>query len=295
MLTPIRPVLAMLAVFGCLLTIPGAARAAQSYDACQGRFIDSLPVTISSQGVWCLRKDVSTGITVGAAILIATNNVTIDCNDFKIGGLSAGLNTFAVGIRAQDRLNATVRNCNIRGFHSGVWIEGSQALSAGHVIENSRFSSNTHYGIFLVGDDSVIEHNKVLDTGGSTSDPGGAVGINAVYNVDVLDNLISNLAPVPNGGGNAGSYGIQTMYGAGSVAGNRVRGLSSVGTGSVAGIFVYNTGGQRTSVHDNDLVGFGPGSGVDCFSAMALVHGNTIGGFASPVSTCSDGGNHLGL
>ncbi len=65
------------------------AHAAESYDNCTG-FIDSVPATITTQGTWCLRKNLATNITTGNAITIATNNVTIDCNDFKIGGLAAG-------------------------------------------------------------------------------------------------------------------------------------------------------------------------------------------------------------
>jgi hypothetical protein len=45
---------------------------------------------IGKQGVWCLRKDQSTANTSGSAITINTNNVTVDCNDFKIGELAAG-------------------------------------------------------------------------------------------------------------------------------------------------------------------------------------------------------------
>src|SRR5690606_24652633 len=86
---------ALLLLGGLAATQP--ARAAQSYDACTG-FIDSVPATISTQGVWCLRKDLSTNITSGNAITIATNNVTIDCNDFKLGGLAAGNGSNAFGI-----------------------------------------------------------------------------------------------------------------------------------------------------------------------------------------------------
>ena len=145
---PIRLPLVTLLVLAGLLSAPGAALAAQSYDACEGRFIDSLPATITTQGVWCFRKDLSTAITSGGAITIATNNVTIDCNDFKLGGLAAGAATAARGIQASDKLNATIRNCNVRGFYAGVYIDGTaRAKTAGHVIENNRFASNTHYGI----------------------------------------------------------------------------------------------------------------------------------------------------
>src|SRR4249920_1444376 len=85
---------------------PRLAHAAQSYDNCTG-FITSLPATISTQGTWCLKQDLATAVTTGSAILINTNNVTIDCNDFKLGGLGAGLATLANGIYSLNRVNAT--------------------------------------------------------------------------------------------------------------------------------------------------------------------------------------------
>ncbi|QSX77956.1 right-handed parallel beta-helix repeat-containing protein [Agrilutibacter solisilvae] len=298
MLIPIRPLLATLAVLTGLLALPGAARAAQSYDACEGRFIESLPVVIGTQGVWCMRKDLTTAITTGAAITIATNNVTIDCNDFKLGGLAAGSATMTSGILAEDRLNATVRNCNIRGFYAGVSIEASSRThSAGHVVQDNRFASNTRYGIFLEGDGSVVERNKVIDTGGSTSVPGAAVGISVTYDGDVLGNLVSNLAAVPNGSGAASANGIQVLYSSGTIAGNRVRGLAVQGSGTAVGILTYDdTSTARPSVHDNDLVGPGttPSAGVYCYSAKHLAHDNTIGGFITALTTCTDGGNFVG-
>src|SRR5207342_2748301 len=101
-----------------LLLSPGLAKAAESYDNCSGTIV-SLPATISTQGTWCLKQDLATAITSGAAITINTNNVTIDCNNFKLGGLAAGLGTSAVGIYASGRQNTKVRHCNIRGFFNG--------------------------------------------------------------------------------------------------------------------------------------------------------------------------------
>jgi hypothetical protein len=51
------------------------ALAAESYDNCTG-FIDPLPAVITTQGTWCLRKDLRTAVASGHAITIATNNVT---------------------------------------------------------------------------------------------------------------------------------------------------------------------------------------------------------------------------
>jgi hypothetical protein len=60
--------------------------------------ITALPYTISTQGVYCLTGNLSTGMTSGSAITIATNNVVLDLNGFKIGGLAAGPDTNATGI-----------------------------------------------------------------------------------------------------------------------------------------------------------------------------------------------------
>src|SRR5687767_11593422 len=98
--------------------------AAEGYSNCEG-FIDSLPATITTQGVWCLRQDLNTPISSGYAIDIRTNNVTIDCNDFKIGGMAGGSATSAYGVHAVSALNTTVRNCTVRGFYIGVRLNGS--------------------------------------------------------------------------------------------------------------------------------------------------------------------------
>ena len=107
------------ALFAAMLLLPPPPlRAAESYDNCTG-FIDSVPATIATQGVWRLRAHLGTAITTGAAINIAANNVTIDCNDFKLGGLAATDASAAMGISASGRQNATVRRCQLRGFFQG--------------------------------------------------------------------------------------------------------------------------------------------------------------------------------
>src|SRR5688572_286205 len=119
-----------------------------------------------------MRKDLATAISDGNAITVAANNVTVDCNDYKLGGLAAGAGSVAYGIRVQDRHNATIRHCNIRGFHAGVIIDSTtQAETAGHVIKDNRFDGNLVYGILIDGENSVVERNQVLDTGGSTLNP----------------------------------------------------------------------------------------------------------------------------
>ena len=285
-----RRLTASLLLLASLIAAPFSARAAQSLDTCVG-FIDTLPATISTQGVWCLRHDLSTSITSGNAITIATNNVTIDCNDFKLGGLAAGAGTQAYGIYADSRLNATVRHCNVRGFLRGVYFIGS--AGGGHVVEDNRFDGNTLYGIFAQGDGSVVRRNQVTDTGGSSTDTGNAFGIFTTYAVDVLDNTVSGVLPSADGIGNGAAYGIYTISNpSGSISGNGVRGLVKLGTGAAYGIYNVNSG--RISVRGNDVSGDGStgGIGLACSDSSGSARDNTISGFATAIATCADSGGN---
>ena len=107
----------------------GPAAAAESYDSCFG-FIDALPATITTQGTWCLRQNLDTSATTGNMIEIQTNNVTIDCNGFRMRGSGGGASTTATGIFANGRLNLVIRRCTIRGFSLGIRRPGEAALSS---------------------------------------------------------------------------------------------------------------------------------------------------------------------
>ncbi len=82
--------------------------------------IDSIPFIITVQGIYCLTGNLASSLTSGEMITVATNNVTIDMNGFKLGGLAAGTATLANGIFALDRRNITIRNGSIRGFLRGI-------------------------------------------------------------------------------------------------------------------------------------------------------------------------------
>jgi hypothetical protein len=277
------------------LAAPRTAHAAESYDNCTG-FITSVPAVITTQGTWCLKHDLSTAMTSGNAIDIQTNNVTIDCNDFKIGGLAAGAATEAYGIAAGNRLNVTVRRCNIRGFFIGAGLWGK--YGGGNTVEDSRFDNNTYIGLQVAGDGSVARRNRVLDTGGTTvaSAAGGAVGIYAQYTADVLDNIVSGVAATTGTNGDVAGISAQFGYDAGgsvgqSISDNHVRGLSAAGTGAVGGIISFMT--QRLILRKNDLVGdAGARSiGIVCYASDSHAMENVIDGFVTGILVCSDDGN----
>jgi len=150
-----------------LLLLAGISARAETLDCTA---ITSLPYGIATQGVYCLTGNLSTSMTSGNAITINANNVTIDLNGFKLGGLGAGDGTQARGIYALQRKNITIKNGIIRGFYYGIRLDGGPApftTTSGHVIKDILADQNTRQGIFVQGLGSTVSHNKVVDTGGS--------------------------------------------------------------------------------------------------------------------------------
>src|SRR5207342_2989370 len=125
--------------------------------------------------------DLSTSISVGQAIQIQANNVTIDCNGYKIGGLAAGTSSLAEGIYADpSRLNITVRNCGIRGYQFGIDLQGS-----GSLVEDNRLDGNLYVGIQVLGDNNRVQRNRVYDTG-------GVPGVNISKGISAFGDVIDN-------------------------------------------------------------------------------------------------------
>jgi len=144
-------------------SLPAAAETTQCTS------IASLPAVISSSGVYCMKQDLATAMTTGNAIVINANNVILDCNGFRLGGMAAGPGTQTIGIHALGRKNITVRDCNVRGFKKGLEFTAyGDVEHGGHVVEDNLFDSNTQVGISLWGDRVIARRNRVLNTGGST-------------------------------------------------------------------------------------------------------------------------------
>ena len=271
-----------------LVGTPRPAAAAESYDNCAG-FITSVPATITTQGTWCLKSDLSTAISSGHAIVVNTNNVTIDCNGFKLRGQSAGAGTQTEGIYASARFNLAVRHCDIRGFRVGVKIFGA---GGGHVIEDNRIASNTYVGIH-VENDSVVRRNQVFATGGSTSDD-SAIGIYVGGSVDVLENMVSGVTARSGSDGDA--YGILSGNSASSsISNNQVRAPQKRGAGVAYGI--RNLSSERVVLRNNDLnaiVGAG-GIAIACSNGNASARGNVSHDFTLAISGCADAGGNFNL
>lgn len=274
-----------LLVLAAAASLPCPASAAESYDSCTGT-IASLPATISTQGVWCMDKDLATTISVGNAVAITANNVTIDCNHFKLGGLGAGPASSANGIYVDGKSNTVIRNCNIRGFYNGVMISGN---GSGHVIEDNRFDGNLMVGINVAATLTTIRRNLIIDTGTSQPSPATGGGIFVSGQADVIDNTIDGVSPT--GSPNANARGILFLANMGSVVeGNRIRNVFAMGTGTVLGITFEWEG--NSVARGNILQGTAfTATAIHCNSANGLAADNVIIDFTTAVSNCASSGN----
>lgn len=125
--------------------------------------IVALPATLTVPGVYCFKGDLSTSQTTGTAITVFSNSVTIDMNGFKLGGLAAGPETVATGIKAFNWKNFTLRNGTIRGFALGLTITDN-GLSSGHLVEDVAFDENTYTAAWVVGSNYVFRNNRITKT-----------------------------------------------------------------------------------------------------------------------------------
>jgi parallel beta-helix repeat protein len=257
------------------LACAGQASAAESYDNCTG-FIDTLPATISTRGTWCMQADINATNSFGAAITVTADNVTIDCNDFRLSNLEVGENTLATGIVAsqQARHNITVRNCQIEGFRYGIAL-----LGFSHNIDGNTVEASTYVGIATRGEGNIVQNNLVRDTGGQ---PGMIAGY-GISMFGLYGSALNNTVVGVHGDDATDSvYGIAIERGA--VQGNRVMNLASNATGIRA--YDYSV------IRDNVVV-FGTGSGVAIDGGLGRCRDNDIFGYAERFTNCAGPENEL--
>jgi hypothetical protein len=216
--------------------------------------ITSLPATIDTQGIYCLTGNLATSITSGNAITINANNVTLDLNGWKIGGQAAGAGTAAIGIYST-AVNVTVKNGIVRGFRDGIILEGR-----GAVVRDMLIDQNTTVGILVDGSGAVIDHNQVVDTGGSTASANiSAIGIEAGgTGSTVINNMVSNLTAT----GSSDEYGIAAT-------------------------------GNNSTVRDNVITDTtkptGGGSSYGVYQSLSSAVNNTVSNFVTGIYTSSGG------
>lgn len=186
-----------------LIVIPSSKSIAETTNC---TVIGMLPYTITAQGVYCFKKHLATNMTEGNAIEINTNNVVIDLNGYKLGGLAAGDSTRAYGIYAHQRKNITLKNGTIRGFSNAIRLTDSYpyTTSEGHVIEDIRADKNTWIALHIQGRGNIVRNNIIVDTGGSTNS-NSPLGIwiegpgNRIFNNEIVDTVTTAVGGYPTG------------------------------------------------------------------------------------------------
>lgn len=247
--------------------------------------ITSLPTTITSQGVYCLTGNLGTSITSGNAVTINANNVTLDMNGFKLGGLGAGDGTLATGISAFQRKNITIKNGIIRGFYRGIRLYDNSpyTTSQGHVVQNILADQNTRTGIELEGRGITLRNSRVVDTGGSTQ-ISYAVGIDVTGSgINVLDNQVIRTTSTDSGNATGILLNLVTDT---MVKDNRLSEVVALGTGAGSGITILNS---SDVVVRNNLISQAD-SGISYVASSGLYGGN----YTSNVTTPFTGGTPAG-
>jgi len=208
--------------------------AAATSDGCTA--ITSLPLNISSGGVYCFIGSLSTS---GDGITIAADNVTINMNGWTLDGSGAGIATTRFGIFADQKKNITIRNGTIHGFQTAILLQDfSLTISSGHLIEDIRADNNTYIGFWVMGNGNIMRRNQVVNTGGSTN-----MGFTSAYGIVSYGfggRLISNDI-IGTSASSTGSHSVYLFDSDGSVIeGNRIDDATS-DTGSAYGVYISSS------------------------------------------------------
>jgi hypothetical protein len=272
-------------VFG---TAPRPARAAESTDACTTT-INTTPYGIDAPGTYCLSQNLIASSNSFNAISIDANDVTLDCNGFRIDGTAIGNAVSVSGIMGTNVANVTIRHCHVRGFWVGIDLnEASATPSLRHVVEDNRVDLSRSMGIFVKGDGSVVRRNLVLNT---VSPVVGhdARGIATDGDIDIVGNTVFSVRT-----SSAAAYGIHTQRNeGGSVRGNRVSEVHKNGGAGAVEAIHNEAASARMAIRGNSLTGAAEAGsvGVSCDVATDRAKGNSIKGFATAVVGCSNDGN----
>ncbi len=246
--------------------------------------ITALPFTITSQGIYCLKKNLNVNLTTGSAITINAGNVTIDFNGWRVNNQAAATNQ-ADGVTAVDRLNITLRNGFIRGFYFGVNLRRSTSSGpGGHLVEDMKIADSPNLGINVHGDKSVVRNNRVLNGGGGGNNTVFGIALAYANDAVISGNVISGTS------GTLFNFGIDVLSSSRThVTGNTLTGINGSVLNDV-GIRVDSSDG--VTVAGNRLLN-DPGSAttgiLDGGSATNLAClDNDIGGYVTALTGCDD-------
>ncbi|MBI1751782.1 MAG: right-handed parallel beta-helix repeat-containing protein [Acidobacteria bacterium] len=228
-------------VLSLVASIPNLQASASSgpLDTAFCTVIDSLPVTISTPGNYCLKRNLVCTES-DAAVIIAASNVTLDLNGYEIAGTAPGSFSWP-GVWLASGSNVTLQNGTVRGFQSGVLVDRPVRSS---VIQSMVLKDCSHLGMQIMGSGQLIRGNRILNINpglGSAPNYAEAYGvIDTGGSSRIIDNDVMDVS-CPSGPTSA-AIGISAPGGFSIVENNRISnsatpldiGLSCQGPNSVA-------------------------------------------------------------
>jgi hypothetical protein len=163
--------------------------------------ITSVPATITTEGIYCLKSHLTSAVPNVAAITIDADEVVIDLNGFTLGGLGRPEST-AIGISVLGHMNTTIKNGTVRGFNIGIFI--GNTLGSISLVEEIRAEQNRFAGIEIAGRQTraTIRNNHIVATAGTSNATGirvtttGDLSSVRVINNDVIDTSATNGRPI---------------------------------------------------------------------------------------------------
>src|SRR5690349_18058505 len=243
MTTAFRQCLLLLLVAAAALLAAGRARAETT--GCIE--LDTLPVTITEPGHYCLTHDFVQDFGYEAPIRILADDVVLDCNDHRLKHSNAA-NTGNAIYGPGERHDVTIRHCVLDGWYVGLFLQASSDPGAsGNRIEDNVVLRSRVAGIYVIGSHNRIDRNRVAQNNANYG--GVAYGIfvvsmdkTGVGNV-VRDNHVTDFKPTPPGTtATVEGITISNLHNT-EVSGNVIAGLYNIEGQYVAGIVGYNAAG----------------------------------------------------
>ncbi|MCR5855629.1 right-handed parallel beta-helix repeat-containing protein [Mesorhizobium sp. J428] len=236
--------------------------------------IETVPVVITAQGIYCLKHDLATSMTSGTAILVNTNNVTIEMNGFKLGGLGGGTNTTAYGIASYSRQNVTVRNGTVRGFYNNVYMSGG----LGQIVEDLRLDGARGNGLFLAGSNLIARNNFITNTGEGAGSSASGIYVDTGYQVSITGNIIGSVSETSTSNGIRVEFAEQSV-----IDSNEIHGV--IGGGTRNGIYIGS--GDRNVLRNNIVTTSSGSTGIGAYSSSdACVRNAVTTTFVTPYTGC---------
>ena len=217
------------------------------------------PATISAPGTYCLANDYTTSASTGPSLTIASNDVTLDCQQHTLKNTSTFNNGSASGIYLTNRNNVTIRNCRIVGGYTiGIQVTQNNTVPNKNYyinIENNYVAGPYLYGILAYGSAIELTGNRVYDIGGQLNTYAMGIrlgGYPSGFRFHILkDNVVAGTnSPYNN------AYGIYSDNSSASIlVHNAVSGFTATNTAFRG--YGIRLAGTENRISDNHILGGG--------------------------------------